>query len=228
MSNEDDRRTVSSPSIRTFTGGLFAQNTFLAACADGRTAVLVDPGAATQQALAVAERRGLKIAAILLTHAHFDHIEGVALARRRTGAPICLHPLDRPIYDDAAERGVSFGVPFEPPPPPDKELVPGSTLHFGGSGFQVVFVPGHAPGHVMFVSAEEPFAFVGDVVFLGSVGRTDLPGGDYRVLMDSIRSKVATLPDDTRLYPGHGPATTVAHELRTNPFLVPFRAGRLV
>ncbi len=215
--------------ILTFTGGPFVQNTLLVVCADGRTALLVDPGAATPQALATVRARGLEVAAILLTHAHLDHIEGVATARRDTGAPIHLHPLDQPIYDGAAAQAVSFGVPWEgAPPPPDVDLVPGTNLVFGGSEFEVVFTPGHAPGHVIFVSTSEPVAIVGDVVFAGSIGRTDLPLGDYRVLMESIRNEVLTLPGDTRLHPGHGPATTVGHERLTNPFLVPVHGGELV
>ena len=214
--------------ILTFTGGPFVQNTFLVVCADGRTALLIDPGAATPEALAEVRARKLEVAAILLTHAHLDHIEGVAQAKRETGAPIHLHPLDRPLYDSAAAQAIAFGVPWEEQPPPDADLVPGTNLSFGGSEFEVVFTPGHAPGHVMFVSTSEPVAIAGDVVFAGSIGRTDLPFGDYRVLMESIRTQVLTLPDDTRLYPGHGPETTVGHERLTNPFLIPVYGGELV
>ena len=204
------------------------QNTVLVVCADDRTGVLIDPGAATPEALAAARDRGLEVAAILLTHAHLDHIEGVAHARKATGAPIYLHPADRILYDNIWAQAAAFGVPCEELPPPDVELVPGETLTFGGSGFEVVFAPGHAPGHVIFVSTDEPVAIVGDVIFLGSIGRTDLPGGDYRTLIDSIHRAVLTLPPDTRLYPGHGPETTVGHEQRTNPFLVPVYGGEFV
>lgn len=212
--------------VHVFAGGGFAQNTLLAECADRRSAVLVDPGAATPQALAAAKRKGLTIREILLTHAHFDHIERVALARRATGASVHLHPADRPLYDDAAARAASFGLTFEAPPPPDKALVPGQTLVVGGSEFRVVFVPGHAPGHVMFVCDAAATALVGDVVFAGSIGRTDLPGGDYGTLMASIRSQVLALPSETRLFPGHGPPTTVGREAQANPFLTPVPASR--
>lgn len=214
--------------ILTFTGGPFVQNTLVIVCADGRTALLVDPGAATPDALAAIRARQLQVAAILLTHAHLDHIEGVAQARAETGAPIHLHPLDQPLYDSVAAQAVAFGVPWEEQPPPEIDLVPGTNLSFGGSEFEVVFTPGHAPGHVMFVSTTEPVAIVGDVVFAGSIGRTDLPFGDYRVLMESIRNEVLTLPDETRLYTGHGPETTVGHERLTNPFLIPVYGGELV
>lgn len=204
------------------------QNTVLVVCDDARTAILIDPGSATPVALAAARARGLDVAAILLTHAHFDHIEGVARAREATGAPVYLHPDDRILYDNVGSQAAAFGVPYQEQPPPDIDLVPGENVSFGGSEFEVVFAPGHAPGHVIFVSTTEPVAIVGDVIFLGSIGRTDLPGGDYRVLMDSIQRAVLTLPPETRLYTGHGPETTVGHEQRTNPFLVPVYGGDLV
>ncbi len=211
--------------VLTFAGGAFLQNTLLVVCEDGRTGLLVDPGAMTAEALAEARARNLRIEAILLTHAHFDHIEGVGLAREETGAPVHLHPLDRVIYDNIAQYALFFGVECEPQPPPDVDLVPGTTLSFGGSEFAVVFTPGHAPGHVMFVAASEPVAIVGDVIFAGSIGRTDLPMGDFDTLMDSIHTQVLALPDETRLFTGHGPDTTVGRERGTNPFLVPVYGG---
>ena len=214
--------------ILTFTGGAFVQNTLLVVCDDGRTALLIDPGAATPDALAVVRDLDLDVAAILLTHAHLDHVEGVGVAKRDTKAPIHLHPLDRILYDNAPAQAAAFGVPCDDLPPPDAQLVPGVNLAFGGTEFEVVFAPGHAPGHVMFVSVSEPVAIVGDVIFMGSIGRTDLPGGDYQVLMNSIRSQVLTMPSDTRLLPGHGPETTVGHERGTNPFLTPVYGGELV
>ena len=214
--------------ILTFTGGAFVQNTLLVVCDDGRTALLIDPGAATPDALAVVRDLNLDVAAILLTHAHLDHVEGVGVAKRATQAPIHLHPLDRILYDNAPAQAAAFGVPCDDLPPPDAQLVPGVNLAFGGTEFEVVFAPGHAPGHVMFVSVSEPVAIVGDVIFMGSIGRTDLPGGDYQVLMNSIRSQVLPMPSDTRLLPGHGPETTVGHERGTNPFLIPVYGGELV
>ena len=214
--------------ILTFTGGAFVQNTLLVVCDDGRTALLIDPGAATPDALAVVRDLDLDVAAILLTHAHLDHVEGVGVAKRDTKAPIHLHPLDRILYDNAPAQAAAFGVPCDDLPPPDAQLVPGVNLAFGGTEFEVVFAPGHAPGHVMFVSVSEPVAIVGDVIFMGSIGRTDLPGGDYQVLMNSIRSQVLPMPSDTRLLPGHGPETTVGHERGTNPFLIPVYGGNLV
>ena len=212
--------------ILTFTGGPFVQNTLLVVCEDGRTGLIIDPGAATPEALAAARDRELEIAAILLTHAHVDHVDGVPEARAETGAPIHLHPLDRPLYDNVPEWAGLFGVQCDPLPPPDLELEPGVNLSFGGSEFEVVFVPGHAPGHVMFVSTALPVAIVGDVIFRGSIGRTDLPNSNYGELMESIRSQILTLPAETQLHPGHGPETTVGLERGTNPFLLHLNGSR--
>ncbi|WP_425153871.1 MBL fold metallo-hydrolase [Candidatus Palauibacter sp.] len=209
-------------------GGPFVQNTLLVVCEDGRTGLLIDPGAATPEALAAARERELEIAALLLTHAHVDHVDGVPEAKAETGAPIHLHPLDQPLYDNAVEWAAFFGVPCDPLPPSDVELEPGVNLAFGGSEFEVVFVPGHAPGHVMFVSTSHPVAIVGDVIFRGSIGRTDLPNSNYGVLMESIRSHILTLPAETRLYPGHGPETSVGLERGTNPFLLHLNGSREV
>jgi hydroxyacylglutathione hydrolase len=212
--------------ILTFTGGAFAENAYLAICASGK-AVAVDPGAAAPRMVAVLLEEDATLEAILLTHAHLDHVEGVARIRRHAAAPIWLHPGDRPLYDRVAQQATAFGVHMEPPPPPEHELAHGQTFVFGDCSLEVRHTPGHAPGHVILYAAEAGAAFVGDVVFQGSIGRTDLPGGDFRELMRSIREQVLTLPQETRLLPGHGPETTVAHERVGNPFLVPHYGGEL-
>lgn len=211
--------------ILTFEDGPFAQNTYLVLSSDGNSAVLIDAGAGTSKALDRIEAEGLHLEAILLTHAHLDHIDGLAEAKRRTSAPTYLHPADRVVFDHGKASATMYGLPFETPPPPDRAIVPGEVLTFGGDDFDVRFAPGHAPGHVIFVPRGESVAFVGDVVFAGSIGRTDLPGGDLKTLMESIRGQVLTLPDGTRLLPGHGPETTVEWERRHNPFLVPQYGG---
>jgi len=213
--------------VKVFPGGGFGENTYLVWTATGAEAVVVDPGAGTPDLLDYLGSSGLVVKAILLTHAHLDHVEGVAALKRVTGAPVYLHPEARPHYDTVEFQAAAFGMELAPPPHPDLELTGGETLRFGSLVLQVLDAPGHAPGHVVFHLPDAEVAFVGDVIFSGSIGRTDLPGGDFRILMKTIRSTVLALPDQTRLYPGHGPDTTVGHERRYNPFLVSVTGGEL-
>ena len=209
--------------VRSFTGGAFAQNTWLVSCARTGEGILVDPGAATQQALEAARGLGITLGQIVLTHAHVDHVEGLPLAKRETGAPILLHRDDLQLYGAAPMQAQMFGLRMEPLPPVDGELAEGGSVRFGDCTLAVRFAPGHAPGHVILVG--DGMAVVGDVIFNGSIGRTDLPGGDFGTLMRSIRSQVLTLPDETTLHTGHGADTTVGHERRTNPFVTGVYGG---
>jgi hydroxyacylglutathione hydrolase len=211
--------------VRVFTGGAFQENTFLLSDPETGDAVAVDPGAATPALLAVVAREGLTLRAAWLTHAHLDHVEGLpALKEAWPEVPVALHPADRPLYDRARDQAHAFGLPLTGPlPEPDLELAPGDTLRLGSAAFGVRFTPGHAPGHVILVSESEGIALVGDVVFQRSIGRTDLPGGDMGTLLRSIRDEVLTLPDETLLFPGHGPPTTVGAERTGNPFLATMR-----
>lgn len=214
--------------IRTFAGGGFGENAYLAACPETSTCVAVDPGAAAPALVAAIAADGLHLDAILLTHAHLDHVEGInAVRAAHPDLPIWLHPDDRRLYDGVQRQAEMFGIRMDPLPAPTDEIVVGEPYRFGTQSFEVRFAPGHAPGHVIFVSPDDDLALVGDVVFQGSIGRTDLPGGDFQTLIASIRREVLTLPDDMLLYPGHGPATTVGHERATNPFLVPHYGGEL-
>lgn len=171
------------------------------------------------------EEKSLKLAAILLTHAHVDHIEGVAKLYRHSEVPIYLHGDDRRFYEAAPLQAVQFGMRVDPLPPADEKLTHGQKLTFGEVRFEVRHTPGHSPGHVILYNEKAAVAFVGDVVFNGSIGRTDLPGGDFQQLMRSIRQQVLSLPGSTTLYSGHGPPTTVSHERDHNPFLAPNFGG---
>ncbi len=209
--------------VRRFAGGPFAENAYLVTCAGTQKGIVVDPGGATREMLAAVRAQGIDVEHIVLTHAHLDHVDGVALAKRETGAPVLLHAADEPLYHSAPHQAQLFGVPVEPPPPVDDHLEHGDTIRFGDCALAVRHAPGHAPGHVVLVG--DGVAIVGDCVFMGSIGRTDLPGGDFQTLMRSIREQILTLPDETILHTGHGPDTTVGHERATNPFLIPDYGG---
>lgn len=210
-------------SVRAFAGGAFAENCYLVHCARDGAAALIDPGAAVDEALRAAEADSLRVERIVLTHAHLDHVDGVARARKATGAPVLLHPEALEMYRAAPAQAQMFGVGLDPLPEVDAPLKAGVAVEIGACGLEVRSTPGHAPGHVTLVG--DGFAIVGDCVFAGSIGRTDLPGGDFQTLIRSIRSEILTLPDETVLYPGHGPETTVGHERVSNPFLGPHFGG---
>jgi glyoxylase-like metal-dependent hydrolase (beta-lactamase superfamily II) len=211
--------------IRTFTSAGWDENAYLVRAEGQGHAVAIDPGGGTPELLVALEADGLVLDAILLTHAHIDHVDGVARLARATGAPVYLHPAERAWYDQAWTQARYFGVEVEAPPPPDRELEGDAVLELAGTRLEVRHVPGHTLGHVLFYDAASGVAFVGDVVFQSSIGRTDLPGGSQSQLMESIRTQVLTLPDETVLYPGHGPPTTVGRERVGNPFLAPMYGG---
>ena len=208
--------------IQTFSGGDFQENGYLVVCDDRGLGIAIDPGASATSMIGYLEEEGLGLEAIVLTHAHLDHIEGIpALRERSPEAPIYLHEDDRILYDSVEAQARAFNLPsLGPLPEPTHRMAHGGEVELGGCRFQIRHAPGHAPGHVILYWEEERVAFVGDVVFQGAIGRADLVGGDYHQLMQSIRTQILTLPDDTRLLTGHGPETTVGWERRTNPFLV--------
>ena len=197
--------------------GQFAQNCYLLAESGSRDAVIVDPGEEPELFLVTAEEEGLSIKEIWLTHAHIDHILGVGAIKEATRAPISLHPADVPLYRNLPQQGLMFGFRVDAPPPIDRELIHGQTLTLGSVRFAVRHTPGHSPGSVSLVGPG--LVIGGDVLFQGSIGRTDLPGGSLERLLQSIHQELLVLPDDTVVYSGHGPATTIGVERRTNPFL---------
>ncbi len=216
--------------IEQITLTAFQQHTRVVACERTRRAVCIDPGEATDEIAKVLERSGLELQAIALTHAHLDHVGGVsALKRERPGAEVILHEADEPLYFALPRQPELLGVPreqwrrlgfeYEPPPPIERHWQDGEIYKFGELEFKVLHCPGHTPGHVVLFEPNERKVFVGDCLFAGSVGRTDLPGGSTRQLLDSIHEKILTLGDDVTVYSGHGPETTVGRERRTNPFL---------
>lgn len=208
---------MSDLEVVSLPNGQFAENCYLVADRRTREAVIIDPGEEPAMFLAELDTRTWSLGAIWLTHAHIDHILGVGAVHAASGAAIYLHPLDRPIYDALPQYGGWVGMQLEKPPAPDRELRPGQVLKVGGFEFTVRFTPGHSPGSVSFVG--EGMVFGGDVLFNGSVGRTDLPGGDASTLMASIQSQLLSLPDSTVVHSGHGPDTTIGIERLTNPFL---------
>jgi len=208
---------VSEIEIVALPNGQFAENCWLIADPRNRDAVMVDPGEEPQRFLAELDTRRWTLRAIWLTHAHVDHILGVAAVKRATGAPVYLHPDDRPLYDALADQGAWFGISAEPAPVPDHPLAAGQRLTVGGLEFVVRHTPGHSPGSVSFLGHGTIFG--GDVLFNGSIGRTDLPGGDFATLMRSIQRDFLSLPDSTVVRSGHGPETTIGVERLTNPFL---------
>jgi hydroxyacylglutathione hydrolase len=210
--------------LETQAVGPFMKNGFVVGCEETRDAVLIDPGDEVPSLLSFAEREALAIRAILLTHAHVDHVTGVAAAKRVLGVPIYLHRDDLFLYERAVEMGRMFGLRVEPQPPIDEFYTPGQVIRFGEYEARPHHTPGHCPGGVCLQIGRNGAAgkdlFVGDTLFAGSIGRTDLPGGDYDTLLASIRGVLFPFGDDAVVYPGHGPSTTIGNERRTNPFLI--------
>ena len=202
--------------VAMFTVGPLQENCYLLTDKDSRTAVLVDPGEEAEGLLEAVEESRCTLKAIWLTHAHFDHLGAVAAIVRHTEVPIFLHPLDRPLYDNASASAMRFGLTVETPPAGTTPLEEGDVVRIGAEEFSVWHVPGHAPGHVAFLG--NGLCISGDVLFAGSIGRTDLPLCDARAMQRSLE-RLSTLPPETQVLSGHGPVTTIAREVASNPFL---------
>jgi hydroxyacylglutathione hydrolase len=227
--------------IEEITVTAFQQHTRILGCEHTKRAICMDPGDDSEAIVAAIDKHGFELQAIAVTHAHLDHIGGVtALKKRKPDASIMLHKADEFIYDALPEQAAwigiprnqwaSFGFDFEAPPRVDGYWEDGQIYRVGQLEFQVIHCPGHTPGHVVLFEPTKRKVFVGDVLFAGSVGRTDLPGGSTEQLLDSIMNKLLPLGDDVEVYSGHGPVTTIGIERKTNPFLTgAYRrgAGRL-
>ncbi len=183
---------------------------------DGGDAIVIDPGEASPALLDYLSRFNVRM--IVNTHCHCDHCGGNAGVKEATGAPLACHELDLPLLCAVGEQGMMFGVPFPDSPDPDQFLAHGDKVAFGGEELQVRHAPGHSPGHVVLAGRDAVFS--GDVLFAGSIGRTDLPGGNYTQLIYSIQTQLMSLPDHVTVHSGHGPATTIGVERASNPFLV--------
>ncbi len=199
--------------------GPLQTNCYLVACSETAQAALIDPGWSGEELYDLVQKEGLDLTAILLTHAHFDHTAGAAALKRLSNAPILAHPASRPLLIEAHRHALTWGFEIEPTPEPDGELAPGQIIEVGTLRFQVLDTPGHAPGHVCFYEPTAKTLFDGDVLFRQGIGRSDLPGGNHRLLMQSIREKLLVLPDETKVYSGHGEPTTIGDERRWNPVL---------
>jgi glyoxylase-like metal-dependent hydrolase (beta-lactamase superfamily II) len=198
----------------------FAQNCSIVWCERTRAGAVIDPGGDLEQVLATVRENDVQLEKILLTHAHIDHAGGTAELARSLQLPIeGPHRGDQFWIDQMPQQARMFGLPSCDKFTPDRWLDDGDRVQVGDVEFQVRHCPGHTPGHVVFYSAPDRVAFVGDVLFAGSIGRTDFPGGDYDTLIRAIREKLFTLGDDVRFVPGHGPMSTFGEERRSNPFV---------
>jgi hydroxyacylglutathione hydrolase len=204
--------------VRMFTVGPVQENCYLVRSDGADKAVIVDPGEEADRLLRVIDELGVELEAILLTHTHFDHVGAVAPVARATGAPVYCPEIEVPILNDINSYTFPGFGPFESYDP-EETVKGGEQLEFAGLTFDVVFTPGHSPGHVTYAVPDEGVLLSGDVLFQGSVGRTDLPGADWPTLLSSIGTLLDRYPDETRVLPGHMGITTLGQERATNPFL---------
>lgn len=216
--------------IEEITVTAFQQHTRVVGCEKTRRAICIDPGDGSEDIVSAIDKHGFQLQAIACTHAHLDHIGGVAaLKKRKPEAKIMIHQADEFIYDALPTQPAWIGIPrsqwaelgfdFEQPPKADGHFSDGQIYEVGELSFKIIHCPGHTPGHVVLFEPTEGKVFVGDCLFAGSIGRTDLPGGSTEQLMDSLFNKILPLGDEVTVYSGHGPTTTIGQERLTNPFL---------
>ncbi len=208
--------------VSAFSFNPFSENTYLIHN-ENNECIIIDPGCSNNQEKHLLEHyihsNDLKPRHIFLTHTHIDHVMGLQFAKTKWNIPIIAHPLAAKGITTTEMVGKMYGIPVDTPPDIDEFKTEGDVLTLGVHTLELLFCPGHAPDHLVLYSPDEGFAIVGDVIFNGSIGRTDLPGGNYDVLMESIHTKLLVLPENTVLYPGHGIQTTIKQEISNNPFL---------
>jgi hydroxyacylglutathione hydrolase len=216
----DDGRRMKEGSVivRTLPVGFTQANCYIVGCEKTKLGAIIDPGDEENRILELVQDLGLRVTHVLLTHAHFDHIGATDAVMKATGAPLGLHPEDLTLLNMGG-GSIFFGVQPPPIPDPTIQLEAGQEIIVGELTLRVLHTPGHTPGHVTFYEPEQGAIFDGDVLFAQGIGRTDLPGGSYQTLMRSISEQLMTLPDDTLVYSGHGPATTIGRERVSNPWL---------
>lgn len=198
----------------------FMTNCFILGDEQTHQAIVIDPGGEADKILRQIDAMGLTVIAVVNTHAHVDHIGAIRQIKDVTGAQIMMHEAELPLLQNASRMGRLFGIRIEQPPDPDRLLSEGEVVSLGdGIALSVLETPGHSPGGISLVTSDKKLCFAGDTLFAGSIGRTDLPGGDYHTLIASIKTKLLPLGDDMKVLPGHGPATTLGAERRYNPFL---------
>jgi len=197
----------------------FMTNCFIVGDENTLKAIIIDPGGEAQKIVSEVKRLGVNIVGILNTHAHVDHIGANKAMKDTFKVDIMMHEAEMPVLEAASKMGRLFGVSIDQPPNPDIFLKESDRVMLGNKFFKVLHTPGHSPGGISLVTEDGKACFVGDTLFAGSIGRTDFPGGDYNTLIDSIKSKLIPLGDDVKVFPGHGPETTIGTERKFNPFL---------
>ena len=203
--------------IKTLVVGPIMANSFILGCEETHEAAVIDPGDEADRILLTLAESSLNLKLIINTHGHLDHVGANKKLKEVTGAPILIHPLDAPMLNQVASSAAAWGITAFNSPPPDRELQDADEVNFGNIILKVIHTPGHTPGGIALCA--DNAVFVGDTLFAGSIGRTDFPGGNFETIKKSIQQKLFTMNDDLKVYPGHGPATTIGVERRTNPFV---------